>query len=170
MYVGLDVHKNWTTVVGVEPETGEIRRLDRVANEREAFEEALCEWNGPLHGVMEAGRATWAVHDKVEPLFERLVVGDATEMKRRMSGGGAKTDRRDALRMALLLAQDRVPALWVPDRQTRELRVRTRGKARLAQLISQVACQVRAVGAITALRDTRKPSTRRPELAGHLRG
>ena len=49
--------------------------------------------------------------------------------------------------MALLLADDRVPAIWIPDRETRDLRVLTRGRARISQLITQVGNQIHAIGA-----------------------
>jgi len=147
MCLGLDVHEKWTTVVALDPETGELRRFDRVPNEAEAFRRTLGELGGPLHGVMEAGWNSWAVYDLLEPLFSRLLMADPAEMKRRMSGRGAKTDRRDALQMALLLAEDRVPAIWVPDRKTRDLRVLTRGRARISQLITQVGNQIHALGA-----------------------
>jgi transposase len=120
MCVGLDVHAKWTTVVALDSETGATRRVDRVPNEPEAFQKVLGELGGPLHGVMEAGWNSWAVYDLLEPLFIRLLMADPAEMKRRMSGRGAKTDRRDALQMALLLAENRIPAIWVPDRSTRD--------------------------------------------------
>jgi hypothetical protein len=37
MYVGLDVHKEWTTVAALDPETGELAEFARVPNRREAF-------------------------------------------------------------------------------------------------------------------------------------
>jgi transposase len=147
MCVGLDVHKTWTTVVAIDTDSGEVRRFDRVPNQAEAFGECLGQLNGPLRGIMEAGRNSWAVYDVLAPFFEELLVGDASEMKRRMSERGAKTDRRDALRMALLLSEGRVPAVWIPDLQTRQLRTLTRGRARMSQLINQVACQIHSVAA-----------------------
>ena len=148
VYVGLDVHKCWTTVAALDPDSGEVWRFDRVPNTRADFAEVLRALPEPRRGVLESGRNSWALHDQVRPLFEELYVADAAELKRRMSGRGAKTDRKDALKMALVLAEGRVPAVWVPSLQIRDVRTLTRGKVRLTQLRTQVINQVRSLCAL----------------------
>ena len=148
MYVGLDVHKDWTTIAALNPDSGEVLRLDRVPNTLADFAEVFGAVPGPLHGVLESGRNSWAMYDEIRPLFEELFVADAAELKRRMSGRGAKTDRKDALKMALVLAEGRVPAVWVPSIQTRDVRTLTRGKVRLTQFRTQVINQIRSLCAM----------------------
>ena len=148
IYVGLDVHKDWTTIAALDPESGEVHRFDRVPNTLADFTAVLGALPGPLHGVLESGRNSWAMYDEIRPLFEELVVADAAELKRRMSGRGAKTDRKDALKMALVLAEGRVPAVWVPSLATRDVRALTRGKVRLTQLRTQVINQIRSLCAM----------------------
>jgi transposase len=147
MYVGLDVHKEWTTVAALDPDTGEFAEFARVANRREAFAEVLGKLGGLFHGVLESGRNGWAMYDELTPLFARLVVADPGESRRRARGRGAKTDRLDARKLALLLAEGRVPELWVPDRETRDRRVLTRGSARLSQAMSRAINVIRSIGA-----------------------
>ena len=148
MYVGLDVHKDWTTIAALNPDSGEVLRLDRVPNTLADFAEVFGAVPRPLHGVLESGRNSWAMYDEIRPLFEELFVADAAELKRRMSGRGAKTDRKDALKMALVLAEGRVPAVWVPSIQTRDVRTLTRGKVRLTQFRTQVINQIRSLCAM----------------------
>jgi transposase len=145
--VGLDVHKQWTTAVVLDTETGETVHLDRVANQRGAFEEALAPWRGRLVGVLEAGRNAWAMYDELRPLFETLHVCDAAEMKRRCRGRGAKTDRRDALQMAQVLAEGRVPTVAVPSSETRVQRALTRGRTAMVQRSTRVINQIRSLAA-----------------------
>jgi transposase len=145
--VGLDVHKHWTTAVVLDSETGETVRFDRLPNELAAFESALARWRGRLRGVLECGRNAWAMYDTLTPLFEQLHVCDAAEMKRRQRGHGAKTDRRDALKMALVLAEGRVPAVAVPSRTIRQQRALTRGRIVQSRLRTQVINQLRSLAA-----------------------
>ncbi len=53
LYIGLDVHSKWSTVMGVNAETGEVVQRDRVPNGE--LRETLTALPGPLHGVMETG-------------------------------------------------------------------------------------------------------------------
>jgi hypothetical protein len=111
MCVGLDVHAKWTTVVAVDPETGEMRRCDRVPNEAEAFGRTLGELEGPLHGVMEAGWNSWAVYDLLKPLFARLLV--AAEFHAILIGSPGRTRTRTPKWAAVLLPRRHVlPDPW----------------------------------------------------------
>ena len=38
LYIGLDVHSKWMTMMGFDPETGEIISRERVPNEFEALQ------------------------------------------------------------------------------------------------------------------------------------
>ena len=80
LYLGLDVHSKWTTMVGFDPESGETVRLDRVSNDAETVRTALSGLRGPLHGVMEAGTSSWAMYREIFPHFEELVVADPAKL------------------------------------------------------------------------------------------
>jgi transposase len=104
-HLGLDVHSKWTPMVGLDPETGEVVKLEQIPNEGAALRPAVGGLAGPLHGVMEAGTNSWAMCRELRPLFHELTVADPAKLRNRRSDRGAKTDRRDPLRMAGLRKQ-----------------------------------------------------------------
>jgi transposase len=81
---------------------------------------------------MEAGPNTWHAYDIVEPLVARLVVADPRKL-RAMAAGAPKTDTRDALLPAMLLAADMVPEVWVPPKAVREVRTLVHYRKRLVK-------------------------------------
>jgi transposase len=152
-YLGLDVHGKWTTMVGFDPQTGEVVRLERVPNEGEALATALGGLAGPLHGVMEAGTNSWSVYRSLRPLFEALVVADPAHLWNRRTDREAKTDRRDALRMAQMLYRGEIESLYIPDERTQDLRSLVRGKIRasrwVTKLTNEIGSLLRAWGYVT---------------------
>lgn len=152
-YLGLDVHGKWTTMVGFDPETGEVVRLERVSNEAEAMAAALSGLVGPLHGVMEAGTNSWSMYRSLRPLFRTLLVADPAQLWNRRTDRGPKSDRRDALRMAQMLYRGEIVGLYVPDERTQDLRSLMRGKIRasrwVTKLVSEIGSLLRAWGYIT---------------------
>jgi transposase len=142
LYLGLDVHGKWTTIVGFDPQSGQTVRLDRVSNEPEAMQAALGALPGPVCGVLEAGTNSWAVYRQLEPLFERLVVAHPADLWDRRRDPEAKTDRRDALRMAQKLYRGEIRALYVPDVRTQDLRCLVRGKVRASRWVTKLTNEI----------------------------
>jgi len=142
LYLGLDVHGKWTTMVGFDPASGEVVRLDRVSNEPEAMGMALESLRGPLYGVMEAGTNSWAMYRQVRPFFERLVVADPAKLWDRRRDRGAKTDRRDAWRMAELLYRGEIEGIYIPDERTQDLRVLVRAKVRASRWVTKLSNEI----------------------------
>ena len=100
LYLGLDVHSKWMTIKGVDPETGEVISLDRVGCDRDTIASAFSGMNGPLFGAMETGANSWAVYRILKPYFEKLLVVDPATVWGKEVRRGAKTDRRDAMKLA----------------------------------------------------------------------
>jgi len=106
-YVAFDLHKRQVTVAAVD------QAKDVVLPPRRFPLARLQEWatkhlRPADHVVMEAGPNTWHAYDVVEPLVALLVVADPRKL-RAMAAGAPKTDGRDALFPARLLAADMVP-------------------------------------------------------------
>lgn len=139
LYLGLDVHGKWTTLVGFEAETGEVVERTRVSNEPSRLGAVLESLGGPLRGVMEVGTNAWSMYRVLRPYFEELVVVDPSAVWDRRRERGAKTDRRDALRLAQLLARGELQGVWIPDERTQDLRVLARGKVRASWWVTR-AC------------------------------
>lgn len=145
-FVALDVHKHYL-VVGAVDATKQIvltpRRVEAIA-----FSAWAQRYLRPTDQVvLEAGTTTWRWYDLLVPLVARVVVAEPRQTKARMALT-VKTDRRDTLGLAMLLAVDLIPAVWVPPPVVRDLRAliahrqrlisqRTAAKNRLRSLLDR---------------------------------
>jgi len=103
-YVALDIHKHYCVIAGVDLEGWLKKNLlstDQV--------------------VIESTTNAWQVYDLLAPVVERVVVANPIQVKQ-IANARVKTDIRDALILARLLAANLVPEVWVPPAQVRELR------------------------------------------------
>jgi transposase len=71
--------------------------------------------------VIESTTNAWHIYDLLEPLAEKVVVANPIKVKQ-IAQARVKTDIRDTLILARLLAANMVPDVWVPPAQVRELR------------------------------------------------
>jgi transposase len=137
LYLGLDVHSKWSTVVGLQAETGELIERDRVPNER--LGETVAALPAPRCGVLETGTQAWALYRQLRPLFAELHIVDAAQMWDRRRDHRAKTDRRDARRLAQALAEGKLKGeVWIPDEHIQELRVLERAKIRATRWVTKL--------------------------------
>lgn len=152
LYLGLDVHSKWMTVMGFNPETGDIVHHDRVPNDSESLQAIFSTLSGPLHGAMESGTNSWAVYRHLVPFFEQLVVVDPAEVWGKEVRRGAKTDKRDAMKLATKLSKGELSALYVPDEKTQDLRILVRSKVHathhVTQLVNEIGSLLRSWGII----------------------
>lgn len=119
-FVAFDLHKSYAVVGAVNAQLDVILRPQRVLLSQ------LSAWvQQRLHAadivVMEAGANTWYVHDLVQPQVARVVVANTHDIKL-IAASAVKTDKRDVLILARLLAAGIVPEVWVPPVPVRELR------------------------------------------------
>jgi len=152
LYLGLDVHSKWMMVKGLNPETGEQIEIKKVSNDSETLEEVFEELEGPLYGVMEAGTNSWAVYRELEPYFEKLIVVDPATVWGREIRRGAKTDRRDAQKLAMKLYRGELEPLYIPDPTTQDLRALSRGKIHasrhVTKLVNEIGSLLRSWGIV----------------------
>jgi len=131
-YLALDVHKHYVVVGGVNAEKKVIlppRRLD------------LGEWavwhTKYLHPtdavVLEATTNAWTFYDQVAPRVGRAVVAHPGLVKV-IASARVKTDNRDVLQLARLLAANMIPEVWVPQLEVRELRALLSHRRRLIKM------------------------------------
>lgn len=137
LYLGLDVHSKWSTVVGVQTETGELIERHRVPNEE--LGETIAALPAPRCGVLETGTQAWTLYRELRPLFAALHIVDPAQMWDRRRDHSAKTDRRDALRLAQALAEGKLKGeVWIPDEHIQELRVLERAKMRATRWVTKL--------------------------------
>jgi transposase len=71
--------------------------------------------------VLEATSNAWLLYDQLEPLLASVSVAHPLAVKL-IAAARVKTDARDTIKLARLLAANLVPAVWVPPVHVRELR------------------------------------------------
>lgn len=135
-YIGLDVHKHYITVGGMNREQEVVlrpRNVDMARFQRWA-EENLRDTD---EVVLEATTNTWDVYDLVVRLVKRVVVAHPAEVKQ-IAHARVKTDNQDVIRLVRLLIADLVPEVWVPPVEVRELRALLSYRWRLVKMATAI--------------------------------
>ncbi len=69
--------------------------------------------------VLEASANAWVLYDQLEPLVGQVTVAHPLAVKL-ISAARVKTDARDTIKLARLLAANLIPAVWVAPLPVRE--------------------------------------------------
>ena len=119
-YFGLDVHKAYIMVAAVNADQEVVVKPRRVTFER--FESWINKVLRPRDEVvLEATTNAWHVHDLLAPNVAKVIVAHPYHIKL-IAAAAVKTDKRDALALAKLLAAHLIPPVWVPPHHVRDLR------------------------------------------------
>jgi transposase len=94
--------------------------------------------------VLEATTNAWTLYDQLTPLVQEVKIAHPLLVKL-MSSARVKTDTRDTLHLARLLAAGLIPAVWVPPAPVRELRVLVAHRQRLVRQRTQSANRLHSV-------------------------
>lgn len=142
-YVGLDVHKHYVMVGAVDQSQQTVlppRKVALVDLENWAQKYLL-----PTdHVVLEATTNAWYVHDLLEPLVERVVVAHPPQVKL-IAAAMVKTDKKDTMTLAKLLAVNLIPEVWVPPVHVRDLRALLAHRRRLVSQQTQCKNRLQSV-------------------------
>jgi len=120
-WVGLDVHASRTAVAVVDSATGEVMKRTVVGRPHEVME-LLEGLPGPVRAVYEAGPTGYGLARRSRPglSIEVCAPGEIA------AGGGAssrvKTDARDAMKLARLLAAGQLTMVVVPTVEQEQVR------------------------------------------------
>ena len=119
-YVALDIHKHYCVIAGVDRESRVVLQPVRVehADLEEWLKKKLLSSD---RVVIESTTNAWHVYDLLEPLVEKVVVANPIKVKQ-IATARVKTDVRDTLILARLLAANLVPSIWVPPMHVRQMR------------------------------------------------
>jgi transposase len=119
-YVGMDVHKHYVMVGGMDRQKKWVLRPRKVRMSK--FRTwAARNLKATDAVVIESTSNAWEVYDIVAPLAGSTVVADPRQVFE-IAKAKVKTDKRDIARLLRLLIADMVPEVWVPPRPVRELR------------------------------------------------
>jgi len=119
-YLALDIHKHYSVVAGVNFE-GQVV-VEPVRIEHADLESWLKKHIQPTdYVVIESTTNAWHIYDLLVPLAEKVLVANPIKVKQ-IAQARVKTDIRDTLILARLLAANMVPVIWVPPAHVRNLR------------------------------------------------
>ncbi len=119
-YQALDIHKHYSVVAGVNFE-GQVV-VEPVRIEHADLEGWLKKHIQPTdYVVIEFTTNAWHIYDLLVPLAEKVLVANPIKVKQ-IAQARVKTDIRDTLILARLLAANMVPVIWVPPAYVRNLR------------------------------------------------
>jgi transposase len=82
--------------------------------------------------VLEASATAWVLYDQLEPGVRQGTVAPPLAVKL-ISAARVKTDARETITLARLLAANLIPAVWVPPLPVRALRALVTHRTRLVQ-------------------------------------
>ena len=138
-YVALDIHKHYCVVAAVNREGQVVLQPIRVEHQDlEAWLKKNLQASD--HVVIESTTNAWHVYDLLEPLAERVLVANPIKVKQ-IACARVKTDIRDTLILARLLAANLVPVVWVPPLPVRQLRQLLSQRRQLVETHTQIGKQ-----------------------------
>jgi transposase len=140
-FIGLDVHRDFCEVAIAE--AGAVRLAGRVKTEPAALELFAQSLGGDDEVALEATGNALEIARIIERHVGRVVLANPKAVKG-ITRAGAKTDKIDARTLAQLLAGGFLPAVWLPDEQTRILRRRISARAQLVRQRTRAKNQVHA--------------------------
>ena len=142
-YVALDIHKHYCVVAAVDRE-GKVM-LQPVRLEHADLEGWLKKnLQASDHVVIESTTNAWHVYDLLEPLTERVLVANPIKVKQ-IACARVKTDIRDTLILARLLAANLVPVVWVPPLHVRQLRQLLSQRRQMVETHTQILNRMHSV-------------------------
>jgi len=142
-FVALDVHKQYVMVGAVDARQEVVLPPRRVALVE--FPDWARDHLTTMDAVvLEATANAWHLYDLLTPLVATVTVAHAGVIKL-IAHARVKTDRRDTLHLARLLAARMIPAVWVPPVEVRELRGLITHRRRLVAQRVQAGNRLQAV-------------------------
>jgi transposase len=142
-FVALDIHRSYLVVGAVDAQQTVVltpRRFGFAAFASWA-EQHLTKADAV---VLEATGNAWQFHDQLKPLVGSVTVAHPLAVKL-IASAQVKTDARDTIKLARLLAANLVPAVWVPPPHVRELRGLVTHRKRLVQQRTQARNRLHGV-------------------------
>ena len=142
-YLALDIHKYYSIVAGVNFDGKVI--LEPVRVEHADLEAWLKKHiQATDYVVIESTTNAWHIYDLLEPLAEKVLVANPIKVKQ-IAQARVKTDIRDTLILARLLAANIIPAIWVPPVEVRNLRYLLSQRRHLVEMHTQIVNRMHSV-------------------------
>jgi transposase len=142
-FVALDVHKHYLVVGALNAQLAIVLHPKRIPlPDFPAWARAQLRPTDKI--VLEMSTNTWELVDLLTPLVATVTVANPLQV-RLIATARVKTDARDTLVLARLLAVDLVPAVWVSPAVVRELRALIAHRRRLIATRTQTRNRLHGV-------------------------
>ena len=142
-YLALDIHKHYSVVAGVNFEGKVV--VEPVRIEHADLEGWLKKHiQSTDYVVIESTTNAWHIYDLLEPIAEKVQVANPIKVKQ-IAQARVKTDIRDTLILARLLAANMVPDIWVPPAHVRDLRYLLSQRRQLVGMHTQTVNRMHSV-------------------------
>jgi transposase len=142
-YIALDIHKHYSIVAGVNFDGTVILEPVRIEHaDLEGWLEKHIQANDYV--VIESTTNAWHIYDLLEPLAEKVLVANPIKVKQ-IALARVKTDIRDTLILARMLAANMIPAIWVPPVAVRNLRYLLSQRRHLVGMHTQTVNRMHSV-------------------------
>jgi transposase len=161
--VGIDLHKDTLTACVLCRCCGEHSFKKLACKCRSQIVDFFSSLPRPHAVALETvGFYRW-LWETLEPIVDKLVLADATQA-RALAGRRLKTDREDALNIAELLADGRLPVCYAPPLEVQALRDVTRHRSGFSRQHARVLCRVKSI-----MNANNRPGPARLESDGLIR-
>jgi transposase len=142
LYIGIDVHKRTLQICVMD--AGGTRILEcKLANDREALAAFFGQFEVPMSVALESTHNWGMIFDLLKGMGLDVHICDPREA-RLIGLAKVKTDRNDALRLAMLLKGGLLPEAYVPEKDCRLLRELVRSRASMRRMATRVKNQIHA--------------------------
>src|SRR3989449_10426584 len=148
--IGVDLHARQQTIAMLDTETGELVEKT-VQHEAEKVREFYSALPGPVWvGIEATGSMPWFLK-LMEDLGIDCQVGNPAKI-RAAEPRQQKHDRRDAALLLKLQGENRVPSIWLPSTELRDLRALLRHRHQWVRMRTRVQNTLQAIALSHGLR------------------
>jgi len=140
--IGLDVHVASVYVTELYPDMT-VRQYEFPNDEKglQLFRQTL---QATDRIAMEATPASWHLHRVLSPRVAQAAVANPTKLAG-LRGNKPKSDRHDSHQLAILLAFNSLPEIWMPDAETQAARELVSHRMRLSKEHTRITNRIRAL-------------------------
>ena len=147
--IGCDLHARQQTIAMLDTDTGEL--VKRLSNMKARKCGSFILLDGQvLVGIEATGSMQWFLR-RMEELKIECRVGHPAKI-RKAETRKQKHDRRDALLLLQLLAENRFPVIWMPSSEQRDLRTLLRHRHQWVRMRSRVQHTLQSIALNQGLR------------------
>ena len=141
-FIGLDIHKEYLVASGVDQNQNQVFGPVKVTWGR--FENWIQKNLDQFDAVaLEMTTNSWRVYDTLEPHVNSVTIVHPPDVALIVKAQ-VKTDKRAALTLAKLHAAGLLPAIWVPDQRTRDIRALVSQRQKMVRLSTQAKNRLHA--------------------------